>query len=256
MEKQFKLKKIIDKLFSYGYIKKDNLDKRNENDNYWKFLDIGIKEYDKMIKKERKTINKITVEETVEPEEVNILCDSMAIREHRRYFLLRLNNFRTLGEFNMPLEIFDYIFKIFSVISKNLFNENEKDGNKLDYGNSHLVIILSQTFYCMKNGEKVYIQFELSKEEIYHKEEFWNLLLKYMINMEFENLKMNRNQIIKIKELEESIVFSQALSFVNAISGFGNNKEYIKKIIMPFVNQYKIGEQNLKIINNMIENGK
>ena len=109
-----------------------------------------------MIKKEKKTINKIKVEEKVEPEEVDILCDSMSIREHRKYFLLRINNFRTLGEFSMPLEIFNYTTKVFSAISKNLFYEN-----KLDIGNSQLVIILSQTFYYMKNGEKVYIQFEL-----------------------------------------------------------------------------------------------
>jgi hypothetical protein len=256
-EKQFKLKKIIDKLFSYEYIKKnDNKNKKNENDNYWKFLDIGIKEYDKMIKKERKTINKITVEEKVEPEEVDILCDSMSIREHRKYFLLRINNFRTLGEFSMPLEIFNYTTKVFSAISKNLFYENEKNENKLDIGNSQLVIILSQTFYYLKNGEKVYIQNELSKEEIYHKDEFWNLLLKSMINMELENLKMNPNQKMKNKELEESIVFSQILSFVSGMPGFGISVEEIKKIIMPFVNQYKIGEKNLEIINNMIKNQK
>ena len=256
-EMQYKLKKIIDKLFSYGYAKKnDNSNKKKENDNYWKFLDISIKEYDKMIQKERKTINKITVEETVAPDEVDILCDSMKIREHRKYFLLRLNNFRALGEFNMPLEIFNYITKIFSAISKNLFYKDEKNENILDVGNSHLVIILSQTFYCMKNGEKVFIQFELSKEEIYHKDEFWNLLLEAMIDMELENLKKNGNQNKKIKELEESIVFSQLLSFVNGMPGFGNNKEYINKIIMPFVNQYKIGEQNLEIINNMIQNQK
>ena len=254
-EKQFKLKKIIDKLFSYGYTRKnDKLDKRNENDNYWKFLDISIKEYDKMVKKEKNKIKKITVEEKVEPKEVDILCDSMKIRELRRYFLLRINNFRTLGEFDMPLEIFDYITKIFSAISKNLFDENEKGEKKLDFGNSQLVIILSQTFYCMKNGEKIYIQSELSKEEIYHKDEFWNLLLKLNIEMELENLKMSGNKNKNAKDLEGSIVFSQILSFVSGMPGFGNDKEYVKKIIMPFVNQYNIGEKDLEVINNMIEN--
>ena len=254
-EKQFKLKKIIDKLFSYGYTRKnDKLDKRNENDNYWKFLDISIKEYDKMVKKEKNKIKKITVEEKVEPKEVDILCDSMKIRELRRYFLLRINNFRTLGEFDMPLEIFDYITKIFSAISKNLFDENEKGEKKLDFGNSQLVIILSQTFYCMKNGEKIYIQYELCKEEIYHKNEFWNLLLKLNIEMELENLKMSGNKNKNAKDLEGSIVFSQILSFVSGMPGFGNDKEYVKKIIMPFVNQYNIGEKDLEVINNMIEN--
>ena len=250
-EKQFELNKIINKLFLFGYLKNDgNLDKKNENNDYWNFLDISFKEYNKMIKKQKKTIQKSKVQDKVDPKEVDILCDSMTIKEHRRNFLLRLNNFRTLGQFNMPLEIFGYITKVFSAISKNIFYENEKGENIFDFSNSSLIIILSQTYYCLKNGKKIYIQTELNKEEIFHKDNFWSLFLKTMIDKEFESLKMNENNMKKAGD----IIFSQILSFVNGMIGFGNNKEDIKRIITPLVNQYKIEKKQLEIINNMFEN--
>ena len=180
----------------------------------------------------------------------------MEIQEHREYFLLRLNNFRTLGEYNMPLDIFDYIAKAFLSISKQIYNENEKDENKLDFKSAQLLIILSQTFYCMKNEEKIYIYNELNKEELFHKEEFWNLIIKLRIDSEIEIVKKNEKKDILSKDLETSVAFSQLISLVTAINDFGNNKDYVKNIIMPFVNQYNIDENNLEIINNLIQNQK
>jgi hypothetical protein len=180
----------------------------------------------------------------------------MEIQEHREYFLLRLNNFRTLGEFNMPLDIFDYVVKVFLLISKKIFNENEKDENKLDFKNAQLLIILSQTFYCMKNEEKIYLYKDLSKEELFHKEEFWNILIKLRIDSEIELVKNNEQKEILSKDLEKSVVFSQLLSLVTAMNDLGNNKDCIKNIMMPFINQYNIDKNNLEIINNLIENQK
>ena len=258
-ERHINLKAIIDKLFSYGYLKNDNLEKKNYNNNhneFWKFLNIDLKEFTKMLKKETKEVNKTDMEEKISPKEVDYLCESMEVLEHREYFLLRLNNFRTLGEYNMPLDIFDYMVKVFLLISKKLFNESEKDEKKLDFKNTQLLIILSQTFYCMKNEEKIYIIKDLSKEELFHKEEFWNLLIKLRIDSEMEIVKKNEKKEILSKDLEISVAFSQLLSLVTAMNDLGNNKDDIKNLIMPFVNQYNIDENNLGIINNFLENQK
>ena len=258
-ERHINLKEIIDKLFSYGYLKNDNLEKKADNNNhneFWKFLNIDLKEFSKMLKKETKEVNKTDMEEKISPKEVDYLCESMEVLEHREYFLLRLNNFRTLGEYNMPLDIFDYMVKVFLLISKKLFNESEKDEKKLDFKNTQLLIILSQTFYCMKNEEKIYIIKDLSKEELFHKEEFWNLLIKLRIDSEMEIVKANEKKEILSKDLEISVAFSQLLSLVTAMNDLGNNKDDIKNLIMPFVNQYNIDENNLGIINNLLENQK
>jgi hypothetical protein len=258
-ERHINLKAIIDKLFSYGYLKNDNLEKKADNNNhneFWKFLNIDLKEFSKMLKKETKEVNKTDMEEKISPKEVDYLCESMEVLEHREYFLLRLNNFRTLGEYNMPLDIFDYMVKVFLLISKKLFNESEKDEKKLDFKNTQLLIILSQTFYCMKNEEKIYLYKDLSKEELFHKEEFWNILIKLRIDSEIELVKNNEQKEILSKDLEKSVVFSQLLSLVTAMNDLGNNKDYIKNIMMPFINQYNIDKNNLEIINNLIENQK
>ena len=257
-EKHINLKTIIDKLFSYGYLKNNNLEKKNDNNHneFWKSLNMDVKEFTKMLTKERKEVNRTDIEEKIKPKEIDYLCNLMEIQEHREYFLLRLNNFRTLGEYNMPLDIFDYIAKAFLSISKQIYNENEKDENKLDFKSAQLLIILSQTFYCMKNEEKIYIYNELNKEELFHKEEFWNLIIKLRIDSEIEIVKKNEKKDILSKDLETSVAFSQLISLVTAINDFGNNKDYVKNIIMPFVNQYNIDENNLEIINNLIQNQK
>ena len=256
-EKHINLKAIIDKLFLYGYLKNDNIEKKNDNNH----INLGnlymdFKEFAKRLNQETKEINKTDFEEKIKPKEVDYLCNSMKIQEHREYFLLRLNNFRALGQFNMPLDIFDYIVKAFLSISKQIYNENEKDENKLDFKSAQLFIILSQTFYCMKNEEKIYIYKEFSKEELFHKDEFWNLLIKLRIDSEIELVKQNEKKDKISKELEASVAFSQLISLITAMTDFGNNKDFIKNIIMQFVNQYNIDGDNLQIINNLIENQK
>ena len=252
------LKEIIDKLLAYGYLKNGKEEKKidNNHNEFWKFLDMDIKEFTKMLKKERKEINKTDFEEKIKPKEVDYLCNSMKIQKHREYFLFRLNNFRTLGEFDMPLDIFEYIVKAFLSISKNLYNENEKDEKKIDFKNAQLFIILSQIFYCMKNEEKIYINHELNNDELFHKEEFWKILIKLRIDSEIELVKTNEKKDILSKDLETSVVFSQLLSLVTAMNDFRINKDFIKNIIMPFVNQYNIEANNLEIINNLLENQK
>ncbi len=256
-EKHINLKAIIDKLFSYGYLKNGNIEKKNDNNH----INLGnlymdFKEFAKRLKQETKEINKTDFDEKIIPKEVDYLCNSMKIQEHREYFLFRLNNFRALGEFNMPLDIFDYIAKAFLSISKQIYNENEKDENKLDFKSAQLFIILSQTFYCMKNEEKIYIYKEFSKEELFHKDEFWNLLIKLRIDSEIELVKQNEKKDKISKELEASVAFSQLISLMTAMTDFGNNKDFIKNIIMQFVNQYNIDGDNLQIINNLIEDQK
>jgi len=256
-EKHINLKAIIDKLFSYGYLKNGNIEKKNDNNH----INLGnlymdFKEFAKRLKQETKEINKTDFDEKIIPKEVDYLCNSMKIQEHREYFLFRLNNFRALGEFNMPLDIFDYIAKAFLSISKQIYNENEKDENKLDFKSAQLFIILSQTFYCMKNEEKIYIYKEFSNEELFHKDEFWNLLIKLRIDSEIELVKQNEKKDKISKELETSVAFSQLISLMTAMTDFGNNKDFIKNIIMQFVNQYNIDGDNLQIIKNLIENQK
>jgi hypothetical protein len=88
--------------------------------------------------------------------------------EYRKYFLIKINNFRTQGVYSIPLQIFNYLNQIFIEISKYLYNEN-KENNEfiLDIKISKLVIILSQTFYFMKDNTKVYLQKEINGKKLF-----------------------------------------------------------------------------------------
>ena len=166
----------------------------------------------------------------------------------------------------MPDDTFNNFVRIFSEISNNLYiNANEKDENDnndkkiLDLQIAKITIILSQTFYCLKNEQKVYIQNELNNE-IYHSEDFWKQLIKLNIEEEIKKCKNNdkSNDNIENEEniniIENRISLAQIIPHIGGMYGFGLKKETIQKIILPFFDEYNINEENQKIIIEIIEN--
>ena len=295
-EKLLEIKKTFDKLTVYGFQKKkksdldnveddeeseeeneikgswnlieeesdniiDNNDDNNDKDNI--IYKIQIEDINKVINKEKEKKDKDKDKEITQ-EEIDNLLKSMNEKLNRKYLLLKLNNFRTLGVYEMPLEIFNYFKQIFCEISKYLYIEINKENNdkkelKLDIEISNLVIILSQTFFCIKNDKKVYIQNELKDVKVFHEPDFWVTILKNSINKEFKKLGENSNEIEnmkgkKIKEKINQIAFAQILPNISGMVGFGLNKEEIKAIVVPLIKEYEISEENKKIITSYYEN--
>jgi hypothetical protein len=179
---------------------------------------------------------------------------------YQRYFLLEINNYRTLGVFEIPLDIFNYIKEIFSSILNSLIfiksEENFNINGQID--NAKLILILSQTFYKIKDGEKIYIQKELKNEKILQHDEFWQLIIKNAIRKEMRNLEElihNENEN-SINQKKKSIVFAQILPYVDCMVGFGVNEDKIKAIISPFIDEYKLSEENKEIIFNLLKSPK
>ena len=293
-EKLLEIKKTFDKLTVYGFQKKkksdldnveddeeseeeneikgswnlieeesdniiDNNDDNNDKDNI--IYKIQIEDINKVINKEKEKKDK---DKEITQEEIDNLLKSMNEKLNRKYLLLKLNNFRTLGVYEMPLEIFNYFKQIFCEISKYLYIEINKENNdkkelKLDIEISNLVIILSQTFFCIKNDKKVYIQNELKDVKVFHEPDFWVTILKNSINKELKKLGENSNEIEnmkgkKIKEKINQIAFAQILPNISGMVGFGLNKEEIKAIVVPLIKEYEISEENKKIITSYYEN--
>ena len=293
-EKLLEIKKTFDKLTVYGFQKKkksdldnveddeeseeeneikgswnlieeesdniiDNNDDNNDKDNI--IYKIQIEDINKVINKEKEKKDK---DKEITQKEIDNLLKSLNEKLNRKYLLLKLNNFRTLGVYEMPLEIFNYFKQIFCEISKYLYIEINKENNdkkelKLDIEISNLVIILSQTFFCIKNDKKVYIQNELKDVKVFHEPDFWVTILKNSINKEFKKLGENSNEIEnmkgkKIKEKINQIAFAQILPNISGMVGFGLNKEEIKAIVVPLIKEYEISEENKKIITSYYEN--
>ena len=191
-------------------------------------------------------------------EDINYLCKSMSNKEYRDYFLTKINNFRATGSFNMPLDIFNYIVLIFKEISKYLYVKTKKE-YKIDMYTSRLIIILSQTFFCMKDNKKVYIQNEIKNEKVYHSIDFWYNLIKKNIEKEekkiIENSKVNleeENEISRIKR-QNNIALAQMVPYITGMKGFDVGIDNIKKLVNSFMDEYKISEENKQVIYNCIE---
>ena len=131
----------------------------------------------------------------------------------------------------------------------------EKDNKKI----SSFLIILSQTFYLMKNGQKYFLQKELKNCEYFRAPKFWINHLEDMI--EDEKLKFERQTIIngltfsenKKKKKMDDIVFTKIASIIASLNGFEFEKEKIDEIISPTISKYKLSDETIKTINLLIE---
>ena len=262
-KEKLKLKDLITKLTSYSKKnKKNSIDinkkKLDMNNNIIKNIDL-INENSvnnkKKLKDTNNNYNNTNTSEEITQEEVNYLCKSMKNKEYRIFILKKINNFRVLGAFKMPLDTFNFFIQIFKEISKYFYI----DENKLDLQIINLTIILTQTFYCLKNEQRVYIQNELNSEEIFHSEEFWKKVIKYNIEDEIEACKKNEKQIGKIENEKSirarrnSISFAQLVPQISGMLGFGLSKEKVKQIVLPFIDEFNINDKNKKIILKVIE---
>ena len=239
--KKLELKQLIMKLLKYGN-KIKLLNKLKEN------KDPEIKRSENNSNNEQKEITK---------EEIDYLCKEMSNEEFRKYFLKQINNFRALGNLEMPEKIFSYFVQIFSEISKHLFTFEKIEGKKgyiNDFNSSKLIIILSQTFYIIKNKEKIYISEELKNIEVFHEPEFWKLIISSMIEKECKSLLENKKLTDKnkIKNLKEEIYLAQIIPYIESMKGFRLSKEEIKNIILDIIKDYDISEETSKNIMDVI----
>ena len=235
-EDKLKLKPVIKKLLSY-YNK--NLKTKNSGET---------EENEENNNKEQEDLTK---------EEIDNFCKEMENQELRKYFLLQINNFRSSGSLEMPTKTFDYFIQIFSEISKQLHLIQEKDEKHIkinDYITSRLVIILAQTFYTMKDGEKIYISEELKNEKIFQTEKFWIELIRANIESECTNFfeihkKNNPDDTEKrLNKIKEEIYFAQIIPFIGSMRGFGINKEGIENVVTELIKVFNISETTSKQI--------
>ena len=113
----------------------------------------------------------------------------------------------------------------------------------------NFLIILSQTFYIVKNNEKYFLQKELLHKEFFRSVEFWNNKLDKTIDEEIERLdeelvkngvELNEN---KKNRKKEEILFTKFVSFIASLNGFELEKEKIDKILFPLFEKYNVKEE-------------
>ena len=188
---------------------------------------------------------KINIEIFPEDEINNFLDFLFSKEDYALEFLLCLNSFRTSGNLEISQEQFNIIKDFFCRCSDYLFEHK----NKSLY---YYLIILSQTFYKMNNGEKYFLQEEIKDKEFFLNTEFWIEFTETMINKElikFEKQiqKSTMNLESKSKRKEE-IISSNILSLIPSFKNFNLKQESIESVLLTIIEKYNLNEEKKKFI--------
>ena len=188
---------------------------------------------------------KINIEIFPEDEINNFLDFLFSKEDYALEFLLCLNSFRTSGNLEISQEQFNIIKDFFCRCSDYLFEHK----NKSLY---YYLIILSQTFYKMNNGEKYFLQEEIKDKEFFLNTEFWIEFTETMINKElikFEKQiqKSTMNEESKSKRKEE-IISSNILSLIPSFKNFNLKQESIESVLLTIIEKYNLNEEKKKFI--------
>ena len=184
-------------------------------------------------------------------------------KHHNRAVCLQsLNHFRITGKFCINSKVYEIIGNCLLIIINNIIDDE-------DYNMAKTVMILSETYYKMdeKNG-KYYLHNAIKDNKLFSNISFWEKVLNISIKNEINRVKNikkqneihneNKNEENNIKdenkEKYDEVVFGQIIYVVNCMIDFGINKEIIKKIIEPKIDEYKLNENHKQNINLVIQN--
>ena len=133
-------------------------------------------------------------------------------------------------------------------IALDYFLKNKKE--KLE----GLIIIMSETFYIIKEGKKIYVQEKIKDHELFKKPNFWEEHVKYQIE---EQIDKNKKDVEKMnikytpeekqKRLEESIL-SQFIPISSYMTNFGVPKEVISGITEKIFQLFNVSDDSKKLI--------
>jgi len=186
-------------------------------------------------------------------EEIDELNNLLDKHYNRVLFLQSLSTFRAKGSYELPIDVFELVYKFFLTIIDKI--ERDKD-----FHCAKNIIILSQTYYYLKSGKKIYLQEKIKDNELFRKDDFWKECLEYTIEKEIVNsVKTDSENGTLIKENQKesdnfygNIVFAQLVPLSDNMIEFGLDRKKIKEIIKPIIKHYNMNEQSIDVIDDII----
>ena len=234
-----------------------NLVEKDKNFNYKKeFNKLQTKEFsDKLLSYIKKDKSKITDTGNINLKKEDITKFKELLNDHnnRVVFLQALNTFRSKGLYGIPKDIFDLFNELFILMCNTI-------GKDKDYHTAKNLIILSQTYYYLNEGNKHYLLEGIQKNEIFQNFKFWEGYTQFTIEKEIiksiQNDKKNGTLIKKTQkesdDLYATVVFAQVVSVADNMISFNFDTKKIKEIIKPIIKHYNINEESIKIIDDII----
>jgi hypothetical protein len=191
-------------------------------------------------------------QDPINTDELNLLFKYLDKSFNRLQFLKVLNLFRAKGIYEIPEKEFAILIKIFILIADKIKSDN-------DFSCIHLLLILSQTFYCKKDGKEGYIQKYLKNHEIFSNLEIWKKYMNDSIENDLnradkaeknDNIKLNEENI---KKKIINILSTQLIPFCDNMIDFGMSVENIYKIIDPIMDKYQIKDNLKNVLDDLIK---
>ena len=157
-------------------------------------------------------------------------------QELRITFLRELNQYRIEGIFILEEKSYDKLVSVFNSI---LFNSRKEK----DFECIKLCMILSQTFY-KSIDDKIFLQTEVMKNDIWKKRVFWEEIIEYCIK---DEINYSKGYLIFLEENEEKreervkqVVNSNLITYSYNMKLFNVSQKERKEIINKFIKKYDI----------------
>ena len=209
-----------------------------------KYLTLKILSFAPISKLYTDKIPPITDEEVAEIEKL------MDKKINRVIFIQKLSQFRTRGIFELPEREYTVLIKLFNKIIKTIEGDT-------DYDSAINIIILSQTYYKIKDGVKECLQKEIMNNELFKSQKFWEMFANYSITKEVLNCKISDNaEDHDIEESYSNIVFAQLIPMTDNMIDFGLDINVVESIILPFTKKYKFNPELQETVASIINSKK
>ena len=236
-------KRTTNKIMSNLLCNIENIEENNEKEN-----NIDNKE-----STESPEIKNNELLKYVHENDIKQLYKLLNNHHNRAVCIQTLSHFRTSGKFCIPPKVFDIIGKCLIIIIDNVIKDE-------DYSMTKTAMILSQTYFKMdEKNERYYLQNVIKNHKLFSNMQFWENALDISLKNEIKrvkNIKNGNENKIENDDIEKynDIAFGQIVSLVNSMIDFDINKENIKKIIEPKIEEYKLNEGHKQNIDLVMQN--
>ena len=192
------------------------------------------------------------INEIITDKEINTLYELLDKKEYIFSFFVSLNNYRITGRYEATERAFNVLKNIFKKAEDYLLDARDM---KLE----GLIIILSQTFYIIKNGEKMYLQKAIKDHPLFKKKVFWENYIIDMIEEEIMGMNddekpLNQKLSDKIEKSKiNEIIFSKLVPISSYMNDYEVKEETILNIANNILDKYQVNEETKKMILSIIK---